>query len=76
MGDDSFREFFKHATGIKEGPYPYQERLAKTPIEGRLIHIPTECGKTAALILAWLWRHRIESDAPTRAVMHSDEVSR
>ena len=49
MPDDLFRAFFKHATGVKEGPYPYQERLAAAPIESRLIHVPTGCGKTTLL---------------------------
>jgi len=62
MADDSFREFFEHATGIEQGPYPYQEKLAAAPIESRLIHIPTGCGKTAAVILAWLWRRRPKMD--------------
>ena len=41
MPDDSFCAFFKDATGIKEGPYPYQEKLAAAPTESRLIHVPT-----------------------------------
>jgi hypothetical protein len=60
--DDPFRVFFKHATGIQQGPYPYQERLAAAPIESRLIHVPTGCGKTAAVILARIWRRRPEVD--------------
>src|SRR5271157_4716208 len=67
MGDDSFREFFKHATGIKEGPYPYQERLAAAAVESRLIDVPTGCGKTAAVILAWLWRRRYHRESAARA---------
>ena len=62
MPDDLFRVFFKRATGVQEGPYPYQERLARGPIQSRLIHVPTGCGKTAAVILAWLWRRRPEVD--------------
>ena len=67
VSDNAFRAFFKHATGIKEGPYPYQERLAAAPIESRLIHVPTGCGKTAAVILAWLWRRRFHPDSSVRA---------
>ncbi len=47
-------------------PYPYQERLARAPIESQLIHIPTGCGKTAAVILAWMWRRRFHSDPSAR----------
>ena len=67
MSDDSFRDFFERATGIKEGPYPYQERLAEARVESRLIHIPTGSGKTAAVILAWLWRRRFHLDLSVRA---------
>ena len=69
MADDSFRGFFKHATGIEQEPYPYQERLAEARVESRLIHIPTGCGKTAAVILAWLWRRRSDpANTPRRLV--------
>ena len=37
------------------------------PIGNRAIHIPTGAGKTAAVVLAWLWRLRT-GDAPRRLV--------
>ena len=64
----SFDEFFTAATG--HAPYDYQRRLACGERNGRpeadwlsggtccsskLIHIPTGLGKTAAVVLAWLW---------------------
>ena len=64
----TFREFFKMATG--HAPYDYQRRLACGERNGRseaewlaggadcsshLISIPTGLGKTAAVVLAWLW---------------------
>ena len=64
----TFREFFKTATG--HAPYDYQRRLACGERNGRseaewlaggadcsshLISIPTGLGKTAAVVLAWLW---------------------
>jgi len=45
--------FFKVAT--KNNPYDYQIRLATDPLESRLISVPTGLGKTAAVVLAWLW---------------------
>ncbi|MCP5525501.1 MAG: CRISPR-associated endonuclease Cas3'' [Verrucomicrobiales bacterium] len=64
-----FPEFFRAATG--HPPYDYQCRLAcgerssgqtdadwlvrGAPCESRLINIPTGLGKTAAVVLAWLW---------------------
>jgi CRISPR-associated endonuclease/helicase Cas3 len=54
----TFEEFFKAATG--HAPYDYQRRLAgdrggPRPCESQLISIPTGLGKTAAVVLAWLW---------------------
>lgn len=50
-------EFFERATGKK--PYTYQEELAGgnvgRPCASQLIDIPTGLGKTAAVVLAWLW---------------------
>lgn len=54
----TFEEFFKTATG--HAPYDYQRRLAGDPSQSRrcesqLINVPTGLGKTAAVVLAWLW---------------------
>ncbi len=58
MNELSFDEFFWKATGHKP-PYDYQCRLAGQGrggvCESRLINIPTGLGKTAAVVLAWLW---------------------
>lgn len=80
----SFREFFQKTTG-KAAPYAYQCRLACGPearpdqpatlrggtdCRSRLIHIPTGLGKTAAVVLAWLWNrvHLNGSNWPRRLV--------
>lgn len=64
----NFRDFFQTAT--KNLPYDYQCRLAcgergkreesewlagGTRCQSQLINIPTGLGKTAAVVLAWLW---------------------
>src|SRR5947207_9396244 len=53
----SFADFFQAATGNL--PYDYQSRLAgrdsRTECNSRLINIPTGLGKTAAVVIAWLW---------------------
>ena len=53
----NFGEFFEAATG--HPPCAYQCRLAGggtgRPCESSLINIPTGVGKTAAVVLAWLW---------------------
>ncbi len=52
-----FDDFFHAATGYR--PYDYQRRLAGCddgrPCESLLINIPTGLGKTAAVVMAWLW---------------------
>lgn len=51
-----FREFFRAATG--NSPFPYQERIALAEKLPPLVRAPTGAGKTAATVLAWLWRRR------------------
>jgi len=58
--NEPYHQFFNSAFGWDpdnemRGPYPYQERLALEPWPD-LLHIPTGLGKTAAVILAWLWK--------------------
>ena len=54
-----FDTFFQKATG--NSPYDYQSRLAGSDsgatCNSQLINIPTGLGKTAAVVLAWLWNH-------------------
>lgn len=65
-----YSSFFSAATGSDLQPYDYQSRLAELPCESRLISVPTGLGKTAAVILAWLWNRHCNSalalgDAPS-----------
>lgn len=65
----TFEDFFKQATGIEQGPYDYQRRLAEGAWPD-LLEIPTGLGKTAAVVLAWLYKRRIQqhADTPRRLV--------
>lgn len=69
MSSTTYADIFKTATK-QESPYDYQCRLACGPeanlkddstiragtdCKSQLIKIPTGCGKTAAVVLAWLW---------------------
>ncbi|MBN1389207.1 MAG: DEAD/DEAH box helicase [Candidatus Thermoplasmatota archaeon] len=56
----NFDEIFKKASGYE--PYPFQKKLATDTELPQLLDIPTGCGKTAAVILAWLWRRRFEEE--------------
>jgi len=55
MSDLDFSDFFAKAFSDGRVPYDYQCRLAELPCESRLINIPTGLGKTAAVVLAWLY---------------------
>ena len=53
----TFEQFFEAAT--RHAPYDYQRRLAGgdagRTCESQLINVPTSLGKTAAVVLVWLW---------------------
>ena len=67
----NFDDFFKAATGHGAGPFDYQCRLAcgersldesraewlgnGTECRSKLINVPTGLGKTAAVVIAWLY---------------------
>lgn len=63
--DLTFDAFFEKATG--NPPYPYQRRLADDPDFPELLDVPTGMGKTAAAVLAWLWRRRFHPDPAVRS---------
>ena len=76
MNSPGFDRFFNGATGHKR--FCYQRRLADgdcggdsgTVCQSHLINIPTGLGKTAAVVLAWMW-NRIQlqkTDWPRRLV--------
>ena len=49
-----FKDFFMSATG--NTPFPYQQRFANDVMLPKVLHVPTGAGKTAGMILAWVWR--------------------
>lgn len=55
-GQVDYQKFFRAATG--HDPFPYQERMALEEEHPPLVRAPTGAGKTAAAVLAWLWRRR------------------
>ncbi len=76
----SFLEYFARATRETEGPgkspFDYQRRLAEESWPD-LLEIPTGLGKTAAVVLAWLWkrgwhgealRAKVDIETPRRLV--------
>lgn len=58
-----FETWFRELTG--QYPYPYQRQLATSPELPDLLSVPTGAGKTAAVVLGWLWRRRFAAE-PSR----------
>jgi len=58
-----FESWFRKLTG--QSPYPYQALLATSPELPDLLSVPTGAGKTAAVVLGWLWRRRFAAE-PSR----------
>jgi CRISPR-associated endonuclease/helicase Cas3 len=61
-----FERFFKEV--VNKNPFPYQTRLAEMPSGRfpRLLNVPTGSGKTAAVVVAWLWRRFLHPDEGVR----------
>ena len=71
MSFANFDQFFQAAFAQTAVPFDYQRRLAEDPkCKSRLIDVPTGCGKTAAVALAWLWNRVAlqRADWPRRLV--------
>jgi len=72
----AYAAFFRAATGKPE-PYDYQRRLAGgdngQPCASQLITVPTGLGKTAAVVLAWLWNRLNPSINPQPSTLNSPE---
>lgn len=69
----SFTELFAEAMGHSKEPYPYQVRLAEDGLPD-VVHAATGTGKTAAVVLAWLYRitsedRTIAAETPRRLIM-------
>jgi CRISPR-associated endonuclease/helicase Cas3 len=68
LTSETFESFFLRATGKR--PYPYQSALAEEPIQNRLLHVPTGAGKTAAVVIAWLWRQIVDKEQTPRRLIY------
>lgn len=66
--DDSYNNLFHAALGANHNPYPYQWTLAYNPWP-EIINVPTGMGKTAAIVLAWIYKRSLDDvDTPCRLV--------
>ncbi|MGH7066599.1 MAG: DEAD/DEAH box helicase, partial [Acetobacteraceae bacterium] len=64
-----FEQFFSQATGKVAQPFPYQHRLATGPWP-ELLRIPTGLGKTAAVVLAWIYKRLHEDPTTPRRLVY------
>ena len=61
-----YNDFFQHVT--RNAPFDYQKRLGTEPWPD-ILDIPTGLGKTAAVVVAWLWKRcQLDPDTPRRLV--------
>ena len=60
-GDLDYPGFFGALTGVE--PYPYQQRFAEGAWP-EVVNVATGLGKTAAVVVAWLYR-RLQRDTAT-----------
>ena len=61
----TYDDFFERAVGYP--PYPFQRRVVGVGRLPELIEIPPGYGKTAAIVLAWLWLRCFAPDPAVRA---------
>ncbi|MEA2066810.1 MAG: CRISPR-associated helicase Cas3', partial [Thermotogota bacterium] len=57
-----YDDLFIKATGIESGPFDFQRIMAEGKELPQLVNVPTGCGKTASVVLAWLWRRRFHKE--------------
>lgn len=61
----TFEEMAEAALGYP--PYPYQRRIADHGLP-EVLAVETGAGKTAAIVLSWLWRRRLHPDPAVKAM--------
>ena len=64
-----FADFFSHAFGGSATPFSYQQALAERNWPDALI-APTGLGKTAAVVLAWLWKRATSPGTVPRRLVY------
>src|SRR5271156_2468367 len=60
-----FDLFFKTATG--NSPFIFQKRFAEAAEIPQVIQVPSGLGKTATVIIGWLWRRFHSTDEVAKA---------
>jgi CRISPR-associated endonuclease/helicase Cas3 len=68
MTQESYQQFFERVTGFP--PFPYQVSLAASPEPPVLLSAPTGSGKTAAVIVSWLWQRQVVPELTPRRLVY------
>lgn len=61
----SIDEVYRRALGVDAAPFGFQRQLAEHGLP-ELLDVPTGCGKTPAVLLAWLYRRCMHPDPAVR----------
>jgi len=64
---ETYSDFFRRLTG--NPPYPFQRRLGEKNWPD-VVDVPTGLGKTAAVVVAWLWRRRQNDPSTGRRLVY------
>lgn len=64
----SAADFFEDVTGLR--PYGYQRRLAEQSGWPDLLDVPTGLGKTAAIVVSWLWKRLVDDPDTGRRLVY------
>lgn len=64
MASESFVEIFRKA--VEREPYPYQTTIGTATQFPELVVVPTGAGKTAAVLVGWLYRRRWHPEPAVR----------
>ena len=65
----SYDDFFRTATQLAE-PFPYQREIALRERLPGLLRAPTGAGKTAGMILGWLWHRQQRPETTARRLVY------
>jgi len=63
-----YREFFKKATGYY--PFPWQTQMISGRSIPEIVSVPTGLGKTAGVVIAWLWKRLQEPESVPRRLVY------
>ncbi len=64
----TYSDFFKKATGFE--PFPWQIQMASSDTIPEIVTVPTGMGKTAGVVVSWLWRRQNEPETVSRRLVY------